>query len=120
MNTIKMLIVAIGFLTIISCKEASAGNDDVKAEKTEISTSPNIKKVALNIEGMTCEIGCARTIESKLAKKEGVTSAEVDFDKKEGVVSYDANKISEKQIVATVEEIAGGDTYKVTDVHEAE
>ena len=76
----------------------------------------NLKKVSLNIEGMTCEIGCARTIQSKLSKKEGVTFAEVNFVKKKGVVEYDANKISENDIVKTVEEIAGGDLYEVTEI----
>ena len=85
-------------------------------EKKEISTDADLKKVALNIEGMTCEIGCARTIQSKLSKTEGVKFAKVNFDKKKGVVEYDANTISEKQIVGIVEKIAGGDLYKVTEI----
>lgn len=65
---------------------------------------------------MTCEIGCARTIQSKLSKTKGVKFAEVNFEKKKGIVEYDANAISKKQIVSVVEQIAGGDLYKVTDI----
>ena len=74
----------------------------------------NLEKVAINIEGMTCEIGCAKTIESKLSKTEGINIVSISFDDKNGIIEYDANKTDKDKIVAVVEEIAGGDLYKVT------
>ena len=78
------------------------------------------QKISLDIEGMTCEIGCARTIEAKLAKTEGVKFVDVNFENKLGLVSYDPGSISEKQIVNIVEQIAGGELYKVSKVSKAE
>jgi mercuric ion binding protein len=107
----NITVVILLFITLIfsSCKE-----------KVEQSTEVDLKKVALNIEGMTCEIGCARTIESKLSKTEGVSFAKVSFDKKKGIVEYNANIVSEKEIVNVVEQIAGGDLYKVVEIEKTE
>lgn len=114
----KLITILSVILIFASCEkklEKKIVNTNI-AEKNEISASANLKKIALNIEGMTCEIGCARTIQSKLSKTKGVKFAEVNFEKKKGIVEYDANAISKKQIVSVVEQIAGGDLYKVTDI----
>ena len=121
----KSLLLLLSFFMLMSCNQKQDSKKIKTTLKSEVtsndaSTTPDMKKIALNIEGMTCEIGCARTIQSKLSKKEGVKFAEVNFDKKEGVVEFDANKISEKQIVETVEKIAGGDLYKVVKVTSTE
>lgn len=122
----KFLLLIVSLSLFISCKDSA---DKANAESTEENSSvitdasqkeADMRKVALNIEGMTCEIGCARTIQSKLSKKEGIASAEVNFEAKRGIVEYDANKISEKEIVATVENIAGGDLYKITEISATE
>ena len=119
MKKITKLLALFSVMLILSSCEKKIENkstDTKTDEKKEISAAANFKKVALNIEGMTCEIGCARTIQSKLSKTEGVKLAKVNFDKKNGVVEYDANTITEKQIVSIVEKIAGGDLYKVTEI----
>ncbi|MDJ0644569.1 MAG: heavy metal-associated domain-containing protein [Flavobacteriaceae bacterium] len=118
------LLNKIGVLTLIAALYLScAKTEDKKVHKSEIlaqEVTADFKKVSLDIEGMTCEIGCARTIQSKLAKTEGVKLAEVNFSKKRGLVEYDANIITEKEIIATVEKIADGDLYKVTNTSEKE
>jgi Cu+-exporting ATPase len=101
----NILMIAFTGLLFLSCNEV----------KNEKDLAVNIKKISLNIEGMTCEIGCAKTIESKLSKAEGVEIVSISFDDKKGIVSYDANKTDKNKIVAIVQEIAGGDLYKVTD-----
>ena len=114
-NSIIFLMII--FISISSCKE-SADKKESKIDDTvkkEQLASADLRKVSLNIEGMTCEIGCARTIQSKLSKTEGVKFAEVSFAEKHGIVEYDARLISENQIVEVVEKIAGGDLYKVTE-----
>ena len=50
--------------------------------KTKMDNDKILAKAEFNIEGMTCAIGCAKTIEKKLAKMDGVKSAKVDFEKK--------------------------------------
>jgi len=116
-----LLITLLSVLVFTSCKnkvenESLNDNNIVKNEKL---AEADVRKIALNIEGMTCEIGCARTIQSKLSKTEGVKFAEINFEKKNGIVEFDANKVSEKEIVSVVEQIAGGDLYTVTDVDKA-
>lgn len=98
-----LMITLSGFL-FLSCSEA----------KNEKELAVNVKKIEMNIEGMTCEIGCAKTIESKLSKTEGINIVSISFDDKNGIIEYDANKTDRDKIVAVVEEIAGGDLYKVT------
>jgi mercuric ion binding protein len=41
------------------------------------------------IEGMTCAMGCAKTIEKELTNLDGVQKATVDFDKKTATVVFD-------------------------------
>ena len=119
MKFLKILTLLISLIILVSCarKEEAAGeHSKVLAQ----STTPEMKKVEIDIEGMTCEIGCARTIQSKLSKKEGVTLAQVNFSEKKGLVEYDAQIISEKEIIETVEKIADGELYKVTNTSEKE
>lgn len=74
-----------------------------------------IKKIEVSIEGMTCEIGCAKLIESKVSKLEGVTISDVSFEKKIGVFTFDVSKISSEEIIKNINGIAGGELYKVTE-----
>ena len=118
MNSLKNIhVVLVIMMVMVACNETK----DEKLQKKETlahELPAKMKKVSLDIEGMTCEIGCARTIQSKLSKKEGVKLAEVNFSEKKGFVEYDANIITEREIIATVEKIADGDLYKVTNTSE--
>ena len=103
-------IVFVACMVLIGCKTEDKKND-VKKEVIAV----NAQKVSLHISGMTCEIGCAKIIQSKLSKKEGIASAKVVFKDSLATVEYDANKISKKEIVAFVDGIAGGDLYKASE-----
>ena len=73
----------------------------------------NSKKIAFDISGMTCEIGCAKIIQSKLSKKKGIMSAKVIFKDSTGLVEYNERMISKEEISALVNGIAGGNMYRV-------
>ncbi len=75
-----------------------------------------METVSLNISGMTCEIGCAKTIQSKLSKKEGVASAKVVFTDSIATINFDANKTSTEDLTAFINGIAGGDLYKASKI----
>ena len=92
--------ITLAFFVLIGCKE----NKEVKKEK-----------LALAISGMTCEIGCAKTIQSKLSKKEGVLNATVIFTDSIANIEFDANTTSKKDLIAYVNGIAGGDLYKASE-----
>ena len=103
-----ILIVLVAVFTLSACNTESKKTTEVKEVK-----APKLEKVAIDISGMTCEIGCAKTIQSKLSKKAGITSAKVIFKDSLGLVEYDANTISAEDINTFINGIAGGDLYTV-------
>ncbi len=111
----KLLFVAFAGMLFVSCgKSTTQSEKNISNLEKSGNLAVNLEKVAINIEGMTCEIGCARTIQAKLSKTEGIITASVNFDEKQGIVEFDSNKTNAKKIAAIVQEIAGGDLYKVT------
>lgn len=100
------IIVLLFTLVLFSCGKST------KDESTK-TTAENVQTVSVDIGGMTCQMGCAKLIESKLAKKEGVKNAKVTFKDSVGVISFDSSVISQKEIVNTIEKIADGELYKV-------
>ena len=108
MQLIKFLFVVILFTNLTSCKT------EVKKEVDVAQKTPKIEHLEITIEGMTCEIGCAKLIESKVHKLKGVTFSKVSFEEKTGRFSYDSNKISKEEIAKNINGIAGGELYKVT------
>jgi copper chaperone CopZ len=61
-----------------------------KQNSNSVALKPKIATFAM--KGMTCIIGCAKTIQENLTSMEGVQSATVDFDKKFATVEFDASK----------------------------
>jgi len=120
MNITKSLLAIIfAGVLLTGCKETSKSPEDAPANdnvaKTE-APAGKLETVSFNIEGMTCAMGCAKTIESKLAGMDGVQKAAVDFEKKTATVEFDTAKQSPEKLVKAVEAVAGGKTYKVSNV----
>jgi Cu+-exporting ATPase len=115
MKNIKNIAFAVVItLFAVSCKkEASPETKEVATAKTEIAAE-NLETASFTIEGMTCEVGCAKTIESKLAGTDGVSEATVDFETKIATVKFDKTKQSIESLTKIVEKVGGGDLYKVT------
>ena len=63
---------------------------------------------------MTCAMGCAKTIEKKLAKLEGVHYVYVDFKQELAMIEFDDNKLSNEDFISTVNKVS--DTYKVGEI----
>lgn len=105
------IIVLLFTLILFSCGKSAK-------DKSTKKSAENVQTVSVDIGGMTCQMGCAKLIESKLAKKEGVKNAKVTFKDSIGVISFDSNIISQKEIVNTIEEIADGELYKVKKISE--
>ena len=100
------------FFTTIGCKKQ--GKQEMAPKKEEVTSK--IEKASFAISGMTCEIGCAKTIAAKLSKKEGVIDAKVIFTDSIANVEFDANKTTKKDIITFIEGIADGKTYKSKEV----
>ena len=76
----------------------------------------NLKTATFAVEGMTCAVGCAKTIQEELTELEGVSKATVNFDTKLATVVYDKTTQSPAKLTQTVEAVADGKTYKVTNM----
>ena len=122
----NILALAIVTLFAFSCKN-EAKPEVVTSPNSEITTNNEVAKLDPNanyakaeftIEGMTCAMGCAKTIEKKMAKMEGVKSATVDFDKKLAMVEYDDAKVTPESLENTVTSVA--DQYSVKDMKTVE
>jgi Cu+-exporting ATPase len=117
MNAPKIVaVLATSLLLMASCKQETASAPGSETAQNEKAPAVKPETASMHIEGMTCAIGCAKTIEEKLAETPGVQEAKVDFDKKEATVHFDADKLSEKDLTKLVESCADGKTYKVSNV----
>ncbi|KGO96031.1 heavy-metal-associated domain-containing protein [Flavobacterium enshiense] len=118
------LMFVLAALTFVSCKkeektaETTATEAVATAPKKEIAAE-NLETANFQIEGMTCAMGCAATIEKKLAETEGVKEAKVDFDTKTATVSFDKTVNNQESLTKLVEAVADGKTYKVANFKKA-
>lgn len=104
-------------LLVWSCKNTSSSGPQMDMKTTVIPTDKDkavtYVKSEFTIEGMTCAVGCANTIQKKLAAMEGVHAAEVNFESKNAMVEYDPARVKPEDIVQTVTTVGDGETYKV-------
>lgn len=115
-NYIVTLAITLPMLT--GCKDTAAkpavGNSETNATKKEIAAPLKPETASFKIDGMTCAIGCAGTIQKKLSEMNGVQKATVDFDKKEATVEFDAAVLTPENLTKAVETTGDGETYKVS------
>ncbi|MEX1383773.1 heavy-metal-associated domain-containing protein [Lutibacter sp.] len=110
----KKLIVLLFIFAAFSCNETKKTSLDTKIDAEKAEVAANYKSVEVEIEGMTCEIGCARLIQSKMSKVDGITYTKVDFESKKGLFTFDSNKLNKEAITEKISKIAGGDLYSVS------
>lgn len=103
--------------SLVSCKQENkeVAVEETKKEAVSEADLSKMQTASFTIDGMTCAMGCAKTIENKLVAQEGVGQAVVDFDSKIATVKFDAEKQSLESLTKTIEAVAGGDSYKVTE-----
>ena len=118
MSFIKSLLTfGIASTLIFSCKDTASKLVKEKEEsnpKKEVTIASKPETASFKIEGMTCAMGCAKTIENKLSKLDGVQKATVDFDNKQATVDFDAAVLTPEKLTKTVEATGDGETYKVS------
>lgn len=124
MKTFKNIcLIALTSLFVVACKnetqpEVKTVETEAPAEIAQLDPNVHYAKAEFGIEGMTCAMGCAKTIERKIAKMEGVKSAKVDFDKKLAMVEYDDAKVTPQSLEEAVKKT--GDMYSVKDMKTVE
>ncbi len=123
MNFIKS-VVALLLLTLlfVGCKEKT---EDAVSEAAKETSVPKVKKeiaaanlqtASFTIKGMTCAVGCAKTIQEELNGLDGVKTATVDFEKELATVSFDKTVLNSEKITKVVEATADGKSYKVSNM----
>ena len=118
----RILLIAFACLTIGSCKHEAkpeiktVGINDTAFATTDLAV--NYSKAEFKIDGMTCAVGCAATIQKNLAKMDGVKSAKVDFDNRLAMVEYNEDKINLNDLETTVHKTS--DVYKVSEIKNVE
>ncbi len=120
--TKSLFSLAVAGILFVGCKDSATSNEAGTISDTEVITeapsvaSGKIETASFDISGMTCAMGCAKTIEENLSKVDGVQKATVDFDTKTATVEYDNGKQSPEKLIEVVEKSADGKTYKVENV----
>lgn len=120
MNITKpIFILSLASTLFFSCKDTASKpiehNTEASQEK-KVSVAAKPETASFKIDGMTCAIGCAKSIETRLANMNGVQKATVDFDNKQATVSFDAAILNSAKIVKAVESIGDGETYTVSEL----
>jgi len=122
----KHLFYLITLLTFTACQTksqqeknlnlAEPGETVVNTIEVNNSINPN-SQCELTVEGMTCEIGCVRTVRSHLSKMKGVTYNEISFNSERVedyiTVQFDSSLVNIEAIKGEIESIAQG-IYSVT------
>ncbi|KUJ63399.1 heavy metal transporter [Flavobacteriaceae bacterium CRH] len=113
---------AIASLVFVSCKKntvetltPTTAEASIKKEHKPIAAE-NVQTASFTIDGMTCAVGCAKTIEQELTDLEGVEKAAVDFDKKTATVTFDKTVQNPENLTKVVQETGDGKTYKVSNM----
>lgn len=106
----------------VGCKEKET---EMVAKETATTAAPKVKKeiaaanlqtASFSVEGMTCAVGCAKTIQEDLTALDGVQKATVDFDTKLATVTFDKTVQTPEKLTTVVEAAADGKTYKVSNM----
>ena len=109
-------------LLFIGCKEKSTEAVSDSATETEAPkvkkeiAAANLQTASFSIKGMTCAIGCAKTIQEELNGLDGVQTATVDFEKELATVSFDKTVLTPEKLTKVVEATADGKSYKVSNM----
>lgn len=116
MKTVKsILIIVLTSLLIWSCKEKTTEAVSQGIEKKAIK-SENLQKASFTVDGMTCAVGCAKTIQKELSALEGVEKASVDFEKKLATISFDKTIQTPEDLIKVVEKVGDGKTYTTSNL----
>jgi len=124
LNSIVLLTTVV--LLALNCKNKTEAEIKTVENGTTENTKAYEKQIAnfqdnehyaaaqFTIKGMTCAMGCAKTIEKKLAKMDGMFNAKVDFENELATVEFDAEKIDKDALVSMVSSVSK--SYSVEDI----
>lgn len=107
---VKLCIVSLAIVfSVASCSQTTAQSADITQEVVKNST------IAMGIEGMTCSMGCAKSIETELNNVDGVSNAVVDFESATATIEFNPGLVSEAGLLELVNDYKDG-AYKATTI----
>ena len=95
-NIILIFVLSLGLSTMYG----QTSNADTKSE----TTNTTMKTVKIKVDGMSCQQMCANGIDKKLKSTDGIKSSKTTLESGMSIVTFDASKISSKEIVTMIEE----------------
>ena len=116
----SLLFSLTSLLFLIGCTQQPKPEIKVVAATTNIVENvvdTNLSEASFSIAGMMCKMGCAKAIENKLSKMEGVQMASVDFETSIATVLYNSSLLKTDDLAMTV--INTGDAYTVSNMSSA-
>jgi mercuric ion binding protein len=105
-----------GFFILINCNNNSTRKtSSVKTllEQEQKTSFEKTQRMAMDIEGMVCAVGCAAVIEKNLNKTAGIKEAKVDFETKKAILIFDTDVLTPNEVAQVVRNT--GEAYTVTD-----
>ncbi|MBK9177181.1 MAG: heavy-metal-associated domain-containing protein [Flavobacteriales bacterium] len=124
MSTRNLFFAMAAALVLLGCGRSAAPAEEAMAQvqrtvtEVAIAVGEPVAIADLSIEGMSCEMACGSAIRKALAKL-GVAGTEIMMSETEGpdhaVVTYDASKVSDEQMVSAIHTIHDGQ-FKVVAV----
>lgn len=118
----SLLTLVLASLLFVGCKDKSNETNSKEISTAEVPkikkeiVAANLQTASFSVEGMSCAVGCAKTIQEDLTKLEGVQTATVDFETKKAVVTFDKTIQTPEKLTVVVEAAADGTTYKVSNM----
>lgn len=106
-NSIYLLVTVLGLFSCNNAQESEVAATPMAEETVKVAVVAD-SEVDLEIEGMTCEMGCKGAIEKALSKAPGIEVASVDFPTETAVVKYDSKVTSEEEIIEVIQTVANG------------
>lgn len=100
-------LVSVGLISIlvavflVSCGQ---NNEQSNSETSEAVATANLKKVTLDVQGMTCS-SCEYKVESALKKVDGVAKVKANYAESNAEVEFDPQIVSVEKLVEAVNEI---------------
>ncbi len=113
----KLLILSFSFAVLFTaCGDSKTSSNE--AELIEIATpeeksendvlAENKVEVKMEVEGMTCAMGCAKYIEDKVGGMGGIIASNVNFEEKMATFEFDKTQTSPEDIQQFINDIHEG------------
>lgn len=98
------IIFSLLYAFLFANSEANAQTQKNQNAVNMDKTKRNNALLELEVNGMSCQQGCANGIDKLLSQQKGILKSKTAFDSKSSVIEYDKNVISDDKIIGLIEQ----------------